>query len=180
MSNIESTGHGGAQVSRGAAPTLPARLLTWWTILRISLEERLVYRGDFALGTLMRFLPLVTQVFLWGAIFQAVDGQTGQSTIAGYTYGEMIAYFLLTQISRAFSSMPGLASTIALQIRNGEIKKYLIQPVDLVGFLLLGRMAHKLVYYVVAAGPFALVFFVCCFALSAYGRGVERRLAKVH
>jgi len=60
-----------------------------------------------------------------------------------------------------FSSMPGLASTIALQIRNGEIKKYLIQPVDLVGFLLLGRMAHKLVYYVVAAGPFALVFFVC-------------------
>jgi ABC-2 type transport system permease protein len=161
MSNVESTGYSGAQGSRGAAPTLLARLLTWWTILCISLEERLVYRGDFALGTLMRFLPLVTQVFLWGAIFQAVDGQTGRSTVAGYTYDEMIAYFLLTQISRAFSSMPGLASTIALQIRNGEIKKYLIQPVDLVGFLLLGRMAHKLVYYVVAAGPFALVFFVC-------------------
>ncbi len=28
-----------------------ATLTTWWTILRISLEERLVYRGDFALGT---------------------------------------------------------------------------------------------------------------------------------
>ena len=38
---------------------------TWWTILRISLEERLVYRGDFALGTLMRFMPIVTQIFLW-------------------------------------------------------------------------------------------------------------------
>ncbi len=48
---------------------------TWWTILRISLEERLVYRGDFALGTLMRFLPLVTQVFFWGAIF---DGSRPQ------------------------------------------------------------------------------------------------------
>jgi ABC-2 type transport system permease protein len=137
-------------------------LTAWWTILRISLEERLVYRGDFALGTLMRFLPLVTQVFLWGAIFEAVSGSAGgQDTVAGYTYEEMVAYYLLTQISRAFSSMPGLASTIALQIRNGEIKKYLIQPVDLIGFLLLGRMAHKLVYYVVAAGPFALVFFLC-------------------
>ncbi len=73
----------------------------------------------------------------------------------------MISYYLLTQISRAFSSMPGLASTIALQIRNGEIKKYLVQPVDLMGFLLLGRIAHKLVYYVVAAGPFALVFYLC-------------------
>lgn len=136
-------------------------LLAWWTILRISLEERLVYRGDFALGTLMRFLPLVTQVFLWGAIFDAVAGSGGPGTVAGYTYGEMVAYYLLTQISRAFSSMPGLASNIALQIRNGEIKKYLIQPVDLIGFLLLCRMAHKLVYYVVAAGPFALVFFLC-------------------
>jgi ABC-2 type transport system permease protein len=136
-------------------------LVTWWTILRISLEERLVYRGDFALGTLMRFLPLVTQVYLWGAIFDAVGSATGKPTVAGYSYGEMVAYYLLTQISRAFSSMPGLASGIALQIRNGEIKKFLVQPVDLVGFLLLGRMAHKLVYYVVAAGPFALVFFLC-------------------
>jgi ABC-2 type transport system permease protein len=140
-------------------------LLAWWTILRISLEERLVYRGDFALGTLMRFLPLVTQVFLWGAIFEAVGGSAVQGavqgTVAGYTYEEMVAYYLLTQISRAFSSMPGLASSIALQIRNGEIKKYLVQPVDLIGFLLLGRTAHKLVYYVVAAGPFALVFFLC-------------------
>jgi len=41
--------------------TLAARLRIWWTILRISFEERLVYPGDFALGTLMRFLPIVTQ-----------------------------------------------------------------------------------------------------------------------
>ncbi len=156
-------GFGDAAIDAGAGHAVARRsaVKTWWTILRISLEERLVYRGDFALGTLMRFLPLVTQVFLWGAVYQAVRSEDRGSTIAGYTYPEMIAYYLLTQISRAFSSMPGLASNIALQIRNGEIKKYLIQPVDLVGFLLLGRIAHKLVYYVVAAGPFALVFYLC-------------------
>jgi ABC-2 type transport system permease protein len=153
MDSIATTHH------ESLAARFPLR--TWWTILRISLEERLVYRGDFALGTLMRFLPLVTQVFLWGAIFQAVGSAGSQPTVAGYTYREMVAYYLLTQISRAFSSMPGLASTIALQIRDGQIKKFLIQPVDLIGFLLLGRTAHKLVYYVVAAGPFALVFFLC-------------------
>ena len=37
-----------------------------WTILKTSMEERLVYRGDFAFGTLVRFLPIVTQIFLWG------------------------------------------------------------------------------------------------------------------
>ena len=134
-----------------------ARALTWWTILRICIEERLVYRGDFALGTLMRFLPIVTQVFFWGAIFAAA----GKSELAGYSNDEFIAYFLLTMITRAFSSMPGLASGVAREVREGTIKKYLIQPIDLVGFLLLSRIAHKLVYYVVALVPFALVFYLC-------------------
>jgi len=134
-----------------------ARALTWWTVLRICLEERLVYRGDFALGTLMRFLPFVTQVFLWSAVYSA----RGNKPLAGYTYNEMVAYLLLTNVSRAFSSMPGLASSIALQIRNGEIKKFLIQPIDMIGFMFLARIAHKLVYYLIAIAPYALVFYLC-------------------
>jgi len=134
-----------------------ARVLTWWTVLRICLEERLVYRGDFALGTLMRFLPIVTQIFLWSAVFSSVRGDR----IETYSFENIVAYYLLTMVSRALSSMPGLASGIARQIRDGEIKKFLIQPVDMIGFLLLMRLAHKLVYYAVAAGPFALVFFLC-------------------
>jgi ABC-2 type transport system permease protein len=132
-------------------------LQTWWTILRICLEERLVYRGDFALGTPMRFLPIVTQIFLWGAVFSAAPGDS----IVGYSFDQFVAYYLLTMVSRAFSSMPGLASGIARQIRDGEIKKFLVQPVDMVGFLLLSRIAHKVVYFAVALGPFALVFFLC-------------------
>ncbi|MBX9789961.1 MAG: ABC-2 family transporter protein [Pirellulales bacterium] len=133
-----------------------ARVQTWWTVLSISLSERLVYRGDFAVGTLMRFLPFVTQIFLWAAIFES----NGNQPIAGYTYPDFMAYFLLTQVARAFSSMPGLASNVALDIRDGTIKKYLIQPIDMVGFLLLKRVAHKLVYYIVAIAPFALVFYL--------------------
>lgn len=140
-----------------AATPLSVRLSTWWIVLRVCLEERLTYRGDFILGTLMRFMPIVTQIFLWAAVFSAAGGRT----IAGYRYEEMVAYYLLTMISRAFSSMPGLASTIAMDIRQGTIKKYLIQPIDMLGFLLLSRVAHKLVYYAVALLPYALVFFLC-------------------
>src|SRR5207248_9234734 len=134
-----------------------SRALIWWTILRIALAERLVYRGDFALGTLMRFLPIVTQIFLWFAVFQG----RGNQPVGGYKYEDFVAYYLLTMVARAFSSMPGLSSGIAAQIRSGEIKKFLIQPIDMVGFLLISRAAHKLVYYLVAALPFALVFFLC-------------------
>jgi len=149
-------------ITRDLDRSITARVGCWWTILRIALEERLVYRGDFALGTLMRFLPIITQIFLWWAIFDAVGTLRGADRrIVGYTFPNMVAYYLLSMVSRAFSSMPGLASGIALQIRNGEIKKYLIQPVDFLGFLLLTRTAHKLAYYSVAIVPFAFFFFLC-------------------
>lgn len=142
--------------------TLSSRLGAWRMIFSTALAERLVYRGDFALGTLMRFLPIVTQIFLWYAIFDAV-GRSGDedASIGGFGFRDMVAYYLLTMIARAFSSMPGLASGIARQIREGEIKRYLIQPLDLIAFLLLSRIAHKIAYYAIAIAPFALVFFLC-------------------
>lgn len=131
-----------------------------WVILRTCIEERLVYRADFALATLFRFLPIVTQIFLWGAIF-AVGTDNEHAVIGGYTYQNMVSYYLLTMVGRAFSSMPGLSSGIANQVRDGSIKKFLTQPIDMLGYLFWHRLAHKLVYYGVAAGPFILVFWLC-------------------
>jgi len=144
------------------------RATMWWIFFQISISERLVYRIDFVVGTLMRFLPTLTQIFLWWAIFDAIstpgsaDSAAGpDGKIAGYTFSGMIAYYLMVIISRAFSSMPGLTTGIANQVRNGEIKRFLIQPVDMMGCLLVQRIAHKLVYYLVASLPFALVFWLC-------------------
>lgn len=137
-----------------------AGLRVHWVILKTCIEERLVYRADFAFGTLVRFLPIVTQIFLWGAIY-GVATDSPQQELNSYTYANMIAYYLLAMLGRAFSSMPGLASGVARDIRDGTIKKFLIQPIDMLGYLFWHRVAHKSVYYCVAAGPFALVFYLC-------------------
>lgn len=135
---------------------------TRWMITRTALAERLAYRGDFALGTLMRFLPIVTQIFLWWAIFQSIDPEDPDAgRLSGYSFRDMVAYYLLTMVGRAFSSMPGLSSSIAMKIRDGEIKRFLVQPIDLISFLFWSRVAHKIAYYVIAILPFALVFFLC-------------------
>jgi ABC-2 type transport system permease protein len=119
---------------------------THWFILRTCISERLAYRGDFAFGTLVRFLPIVTSIFLWTAIY----GDKAEVGINGYKLSDMIAYFLLVMLGRAFSSMPGLAGGIARDVRDGTIKKYLTQPVDMLAYLFWARVAHKLVYYFVA------------------------------
>ncbi|MEZ6131391.1 MAG: ABC-2 family transporter protein [Planctomycetaceae bacterium] len=135
-----------------------------WLILKTAMEERLVYRGDFAFATLVRFLPIVTQIFLWNAIF---SGDT-QRQLNGYSYAGMVSYYLLVMLARAFSSMPGLANGIAMSVRDGSVRKYLLQPVDMLDYLFWHRIAHKLVYYAIATGPFALVFWLCRDYLPAW------------
>ena len=138
--------------------------LNWW-ILKTAMAERLAYRADFAFSTLVRFLPIVTQIFLWTAVYAGSKSRQPERVLAA---GD--GQLLPAGDGRAgvFSSMPGLASGIAKDVREGVIKKYLTQPVDMLGYLFVHRVAHKLVYYLVAAGPFALVFWLCRDYLPAW------------
>src|SRR5262245_14636176 len=133
----------------------------YWNIVRVSLIERMTYRGDFFLATFLRFLPMVTTILLWQAIFAGAQ----QASLGGdgiqFTFRQMIAYLLLVHISRMFSSMPGLAYGIARDIRDGTLKKYLVQPLDMVGYLLAYRVAHKAAYIVATALPYAVLFYLC-------------------
>src|SRR5882762_2074634 len=119
----------GSQSPRIAVVGLGQSLRKYFKITRISLIERLAYRGDFLLGTVLRFLPMLTTILLWEAVYAGA----GTDNLAGFTRHQMIAYLLLIHISRMFSSMPGLASGIARDIRDGSLKKYLIQPLDMIG-----------------------------------------------
>jgi ABC-2 type transport system permease protein len=140
---------------------LVAAVRKYHKIFRASLVERMTYRGDFLLGTLLRFLPMLTTILLWNAIYDGARAKDGSDTLEGFRYNEMIAYLLLVNISRLFSSMPGLAGGIARDIREGTIKRYLIQPVDLIGYLVAYRVAHKTTYIIASALPYALLFFLC-------------------
>ena len=139
------------------APSTGAIFRKYFKIFRASLVERMTYRSDFFLATTLRFLPMVTTILLWRAVYQG----SGRSRLAGFSYHEMIAYLLLTHISRMFSSMPGLAAGIARDIRDGGLKRYLIQPLDLISYLVSYRIAHKVTYIVTSALPYGLLFFLC-------------------
>jgi ABC-2 type transport system permease protein len=160
-----------APATTGAAaaalrPGGPARLLRglrkYGKIFRVSLIERLTYRGDFFVSTLLRFLPMITTILLWEAIYAGASHQDpGQTQLSGYSLDQMIAYLLLVHVSRMFSSMPGLAGGIAHDIRDGSLKKYLLQPIDMIAYLVSYRAAHKAAYIATSALPYALLFFLC-------------------
>jgi ABC-2 type transport system permease protein len=132
-------------------------LRKYLTVFRISLIERMTYRSDFLLTSALRLLPMVTTILLWDAVYA---GSTRQE-LGGFRLKEMIAYLLLVHISRMFSSMPGLAGGIALDIREGTLKKYLLQPLDMLGYLIVYRVAHKIAYIVTSFVPYAILFALC-------------------
>jgi ABC-2 type transport system permease protein len=126
-------------------------------VFKIALSERLVYRTDFFVATFLRFLPIVTTILLWRAIYEGA----GRDEVGGLSYANMVGYYLLVMVVRAFGSMPGLSSGIARDVREGDLRKFLLQPIDYLTYLLALRAAHKLVYYVMAVGPYAIVFWFC-------------------
>jgi ABC-2 type transport system permease protein len=134
-----------------------AALRKYLNIFRAALVERMTYRGDFLLATVLRFLPVMTTILLWEAVFRG----SRKDEVAGFTRRQMIAYLLLIHISRMFSSMPGLAGGITRDIRDGSLKKYLVQPLDMIGYLLSYRAAHKAAYIATSSLPYAGLFAVC-------------------
>jgi ABC-2 type transport system permease protein len=129
-------------------------------IARIALVERMAYRVDFIFSTFLRFLPMLTTILLWLAVY-AGAGQADGGRLGGFSLDDMIAYLLLVHISRMFSSMPGLAQGIARDIRDGNLKKYLLQPIEMLPYLVSYRAAHKVAYITMTAVPYALLFFLC-------------------
>jgi ABC-2 type transport system permease protein len=126
-------------------------------IFRAALVERMSYRGDFLLATVLRFLPVMTTILLWEAVYEGADS----NDLGGFSRRQMIAYLLLIHISRMFSSMPGLAGGISRDIRDGSLKKYLLQPLDMIGYLVSYRAAHKTAYIATSSLPYAGLFLVC-------------------
>src|SRR5260370_12814311 len=88
----------------------------YYRIFRASLIERMVYRADFFINTILRFLPMLTTILLWSAVYAGTDGALEGKTRGGFTYNQMIAYLLLVHISRMFSILPGLAAGITWDI----------------------------------------------------------------
>lgn len=150
------------------APVRRSILAKYVQIFRVSLIERMTYRGDFFLGTILRFLPMITTILLWQAVYTG----SGKESMAGFTFRQIIAYLLLVHVSRMFSSMPGLATGIARDIREGTIKKYLLQPLDMIGYLTAYRVAHKVAYITTSFLPYALLFWLCAGYFDGFPDGL--------
>ena len=129
-----------------------------WIFAVFSMELRKVfsYRADFWLHMIGGFVSqFVVAYFLWQAIFEynKVD------QIGGYTFQLMIAYYIMApfvdRIVRANNSF-----IISQEIYEGTLSRYLIYPVNYLGFRFVSTLAHATVGLVQMTLGVGLIFLI--------------------
>lgn len=120
----------------------------------------MAYRANYVFGAVFRFLPLVTTIYLWFAIYESRKAGGETLSINGMNYDDMIAYYAFMFIARGFSSVPGTMTDISKDIKDGLLNRYLIRPISYFWYQVMYRLAHKLVFWYVALLTFPPIFFL--------------------
>ncbi|MCB2154655.1 ABC-2 family transporter protein [bacterium] len=95
-------------------------------IVSMQARKMMSYRADFWVNALAAFFIMLGVIyFLWDSIYAG----TGQTVIAGYTFSEMLTYYvlviLLGKIVRGLDQWSGMSD----EIYQGHYTRYLIYPV---------------------------------------------------
>lgn len=116
---------------------------------KIKRQEFTVYRSNIYLNFLFGCLPLFLSILLWKAIYGI-----SQKFIGGYTYKEMITYYILVFLLSSILNVRENTVHIAEIIQNGEIHNYMLKPVSFFSLDFKLYLAEKLVYFSNIAIPF--------------------------
>ncbi len=121
----------GARPMRSGLDSLAASFQAVFVLLKISLQEKLVYRFDTFFGLLYPFFRVLLVQALWIALFN------GRQVLSGSTFDQTITYVVLSWILR--NMFPeGLIGEVNNRIRTGDIIFDVMRPMQY-GYVLFCR-----------------------------------------
>ena len=139
-------------------------------VFALGVQNTVVYRWNFLMRAAVSLVPLVSTYFVWGAAFHGASG----STIVGYSYQTMMAYYFTLVLLDSFTAPTEDDFQIASDIRDGKISQLLLKPLNYFLYRFLLFLSGRLIYIAVAALPLALLLW--WFRAFFAGVPVERTL----
>lgn len=109
----------------------------YFAVFKISWEQGLVYRLNFALWRVRTVLQLLLVYFIWWTVFQT------QNEVFGYTSASILTYILVSAVIRAIV-LSSRAMDVANQINDGSVVNFLIKPLGFIQYYLSRDLADKL------------------------------------
>jgi ABC-2 type transport system permease protein len=118
-------------------------------IVGIGLQNNLTYRVNFLFRALFGLIPLMAQLSVWRTIYAG----KASDNVGGYTYAQMVSYYLLVVIVDMLTAVYEDDWQIAADIKDGNISQFLLKPINFIGYRLSLFFAGRLVYTSVALLP---------------------------
>lgn len=131
----------------------------YWHVIGIGVQNNLTYRFNFLARTLFGFIPLTAILLLWRNIYAGNAASGSGTEVASYTLVQMTTYYLLVTIVDALTAVNEDDWQIAADIRDGNISRFLLKPVDYLWFRFCLFLAGRATYLSVAFLPIALVIY---------------------
>lgn len=121
-------------------------------IFKISWENYLVYRLNFALWRVRTILQLLLIYFVWWTVFQS------HTEVFGYTQVTILTYVMVSALVRAVI-LSSTAIDVSGHINQGGVVNFLIKPLSFIGYYFTRDLADKL---------FNISFVICEIALLIF------------
>jgi len=99
------------------------RLKKYIPFLRANIMSMFIYRGTIWLWVMVDIFQFVMMIFLWKSVFSHSD------SIQGFTFNEMIIYFLLVNLFFLVTEIDTLF-IMSEEIKQGRMSLYLVKPIS--------------------------------------------------
>jgi len=139
--------------------------------LIIGLQASLEYRFEFFVGIISTLFPILIQVFLWYAIYSG----TGQNTMYGYSFAQMLAYVAIAGAVGKFV-VTGIENMVNDDIHTGGLSAFIVKPVHYIPFRLAQAVGQKfastVTMFMFTAAAIAVLGAAAGFQIKAYAVGL--------
>ena len=97
----------------------------YWALVRVHLNNYVVYRLNFLILRIRGLIPLIIIYFLWQSIYKE------KATIGQYSLSAMITYIF---VSRIFSELVSSTTidNLGTMIMNGDLINYILKPMAVI------------------------------------------------
>lgn len=127
------------------------RLALYSTVFSLGVQNAFVYRWNFFIRAAFGLIPLAATVWIWKALFEA----RGSEDVSGYSYGQMVFYFVAVTVVESLVSPADDEWQIAADIREGRMNSFLLRPLNYRAYRASLFVSSRSVYAVVAFLPLA-------------------------
>src|ERR1017187_1049569 len=142
-----------AAVIRDTLAAISSPMKKYWHVINVGIQNNLTYRFNFLARAVFGLIPLIAMLYVWKKIYA---GKATGATVGPYSLGEMISYYLLTTVVDALTVVNEDDWQIAADIKDGNISKFMLKPIDYLWFRLCLFLSGRVTYLAVALTPLAI------------------------